>query len=111
MAIYKDVEPLEVVAYKGGNKDFDNGVQFILEKLDALPTADVVEVKHGEWELKSEIHHFFDDVDEEFYVECSLCKRTFYVPFELEEEKMLEYARKNYPYCNCGAKMDGRSGE
>lgn len=44
MAIYKDVEPLEIVIYKGGNEDFDRGAKFILEKLDALPTADVVEV-------------------------------------------------------------------
>lgn len=44
MAIYKDVEPLEIVIYQGGNEDFDRGAKFILEKLDALPTADVVEV-------------------------------------------------------------------
>ena len=77
------------------------------EYVKALPIADVVEVKHGEWVLKSEIHQLFDDVDEEFYVECPFCKRPFYVPFEFEEEKMLEYAKKNYPYCHCGAKMDG----
>ena len=44
MAIYKDVEPLEIVTYQGENEDFDRGVKFILEKLDALPTADVEEV-------------------------------------------------------------------
>ena len=69
--------------------------------------ADVVRVKHGEWELKSEIHTWFDDVDEEFYVECPFCHRTEWIPFEFEEEKMLEYARKHFPYCHCGAKMDG----
>ena len=65
-----------------------------------------VEIKHQKWELKSQIHQLLYDVDEEFYVECPLCKRDYYVPFEFAEEKMLEYARKNYPYCNCGAKMD-----
>lgn len=49
MAIYKDVESLEVVAYKGESDDFDRGVTFILEKLDALPVADVVAVRHGKW--------------------------------------------------------------
>jgi hypothetical protein len=44
MAIYKDVEPLEVVMYKSKGKEFDEGVNFILEKLDALPVADVVPV-------------------------------------------------------------------
>lgn len=42
--LYKDVSSLEVVAYKSDNEDFDNGVKFILEKLDAIPAADVVEV-------------------------------------------------------------------
>lgn len=44
MAIYKDVESLCVVTYQGENEDFDRGVKFILEKLDALPTVDIVEV-------------------------------------------------------------------
>lgn len=73
----------------------------------ALPTADVAEVKHGEWELKSETIRLIDDFDENFYVECPYCKRTFYVPFEFDDEKRIAYARESYPYCNCGAKMDG----
>jgi hypothetical protein len=42
--IYKDVSSLEVVCYKGGDERFDDGVQYALELLDAIPTADVVEV-------------------------------------------------------------------
>lgn len=71
------------------------------------PIADVVGVKHGEWKLKSQIHQMFDDIDEEFYVECSLCQRTQWVPFEFNEDEMIKYAKEKYPYCNCGAKMDG----
>lgn len=48
-----------------------------------------------------------DDVDEEFYVECNLCNREEYVCFEFEEQKMLDYAKQHFPYCHCGAKMDG----
>lgn len=70
--------------------------------------SDMVEVRHGEWLLKSRIYKMPDDFDEEFYVECPFCQRTFYVPFEFEKEKMLAYAKENYPYCNCGAKMDGK---
>ena len=44
MAIYKNVEPLEVISYKSVNEDFDKGVKYVLEKLDALPTADALEV-------------------------------------------------------------------
>lgn len=79
----------------------------IVLDIDEAPTADVMEVKHGAWELKSEIHKMLDDVDEEFYVECPFCHRVNWIPFEFEEEKMLRYAKEKYPYCNCGAKMDG----
>ena len=71
------------------------------------PAADVVEVVHGEWEIVSESYRLFDDYDEAFYVKCPFCDRTYYVPFEFEEEKMIAYAREHYPFCHCGAKMDG----
>ncbi len=81
------------------------------ELIKSMPNADVVEVKHGEWLLKSNIYKMLDDVDEEFYVECPFCHKTEYVPFELEEEKMLKYAKAEYPYCHCGAKMDGETNQ
>lgn len=84
----------------------DLNVPKLFDWLNSQPAADVVEVKHGEWVLESRIYKMFDDVDEEFYVECPFCQRTFYIPFELEEEKMLAYAKEHYPYCNCGAKMN-----
>lgn len=76
-------------------------------RLATAPTADVAEVRHGKWTIKSQTIQMVDDVDEELYVECPFCERTFYVPYEFEDEKILEYARKNYPYCHCGARMDG----
>lgn len=76
-----------------------------------VATADVVEVRHGEWNIRSEIHQMFDDVDEELFVECPFCQRRYHVPFEFEDEKILEYAREEYPYCHCGAKMDGKETE
>ena len=91
----------------GVKEDTVRGVLYSINELAKLPTADVEEVKHGEWELKSEIRRYLEEIDEDFYVECPFCNRVYYVPFEFEDEKMLEYAKKNYPYCNCGAKMDG----
>ena len=79
----------------------------VINDIRAIPAADVVEVVHGRWKLKSQIYRLFDDYDEDFFIECPLCGRTFYVPFELDEEIMLSYAKENYPYCNCGAKMMG----
>ena len=96
-------------------KNYVNGAnQFRQQMKNAIrkqPTADVAEVKHGTWEIKSEIRRYLEEIDEEFYVECPFCHRVYYVPFEFEDEKMLEYAKKNYPYCNCGAKMDGGNTE
>ena len=80
----------------------------IKDYLSIFPAADVAEVKHGAWKLESEIHKMLDDVDEEFYVKCPFCNRTEWVGFDFEPEKMLEWARKEYPYCHCGAKMDGK---
>ena len=90
--------------------DYESGIR-VLNIIKDAPTADVEEVRHGEWELKSEIHRFLEEFDEEFYVECPLCHRVEYIPFEFEEEKMLKYAKENYPYCHCGAKMDGKRKE
>jgi hypothetical protein len=86
-------------------------IRALLDAVDSCPTADVVEVRHGEWEIKSRSYRMIDDYDEEMYVECPFCKRTFYVPYEFDDEKTLAYARENYPYCHCGAKMDGERRE
>lgn len=54
MAIYKDVASLEVVGYTvPKNGTFSDGVQFILEKLDAIPEADVEPVQPGYWTPES----------------------------------------------------------
>lgn len=57
-------------------------IEDVQEWLDEQPTADVVEVKHGEWEVKSE-----------FVYTCSVCSYD-----SISESN---YCRK------CGAKMDG----
>ena len=74
---------------------------------DYIPTADVKEVVHGEWILNCINQKLLDDYGEEYYVECSECHRAEFVPFEFEEEKMLEYAKKHFPFCHCGADMRG----
>jgi hypothetical protein len=58
------------------------------------PTADVVEVRHGEWEGQE-----FDDGHGFKYKNywCSVCGR-----------KLVGCSNpKDAPYCHCGAKMDG----
>lgn len=107
-ALFMDLSETLIFSGRPGEASAEvRGANKVISRIKNAPTADVVEVKHGEWEIKSEIHQLFDDVDEELYVECPFCRRTFYVPYEFEDKKIFEYARENYPYCNCGAKMDG----
>lgn len=67
----------------------------ILDDVVALPTADVVEVKHGEWLDNIErVSSVGAGITKDYAIgyKCSLCGRT-----EICKE----------PYCNCGAKMRG----
>ena len=67
------------------------GLKGALSFAETLPTADVVEVKHGEW-----VGGEFNNYSGEYEEQCSNCKKF-----------SREYTR---PYCpNCGAKMDGGS--
>lgn len=65
------------------------------EQIKMMPTADVVEMKHGEWIDNIQKFTSPAGVTKDYLVgyKCSVCGRT--------------ESRKE-PYCNCGAKMDGR---
>lgn len=86
-----DVHPLD---YNG---------QGIVERIKAIPAADVVEVVHASWVAensrpKSGI----------FY--CSCCHRTCYDPQPTRAKGWTKRCR--YHYCpSCGAKMDGGQDE
>lgn len=61
------------------------------ELLEDVPTADVVEVRHGEWIPNQYFKgHYY----------CSKCTRHI--------EDTSENPSINFPYCHCGAKMDGK---
>lgn len=64
------------------------------------PTADVVEVRHGEW-LQTKEPLGWNDVD---CIECSACHDSWI----LGEEFDLEDYKYYWKYCpNCGARMEG----
>ena len=72
------------------------------EAISKTPTADVVEVKHGEWEVCSDEYEICAN---EFV--CSICKESF-VSSELTDEEFFKMMK----YCpECGAKMDGGTNE
>ena len=96
MEDYISREALEVVTYQGipngYNDKFDDGVQWMLEQIDALPSADVQLVRRGHW-----VHDGYDHPHGNDWIHCSECgKRGINVPADLTN------------YCpNCGARMDG----
>ena len=84
-------------------KGFDDGlfksgciaaIKDDISNIRHLPTADVVEVRHGEWifEFAFSGHSLY---------RCSVCGRQESL---LTKERTAEY----FPYCHCGAKMDGK---
>lgn len=99
MSRYIDADAIVIRVERG---ICDDGLIFIpmrdvQKSIDITPTADVVEVKHGELKPYNE---YYDDEYSECNVRkvyaCSICGRL---------EKYKE------PYCNCGAKMDGERKE
>ena len=64
----------------------------VLRGFDEIPTADVAPVRHGRWEqVKS--------WSTKAKYRCSVCGREIMSAAKVNIEK--------YPYCHCGAKMDG----
>jgi hypothetical protein len=92
MAKYYEAETLlEFVKQYTPHFDGETTMQCVVKAIKEAPTADVAEVKHGEW-----IYHVDDLFPADGTIECSVCH---------EEESLLLY---NNNYCpNCGAKMDG----
>lgn len=73
-------------------------VNYIVHTIDKQPTADVAEVKHGEWKDKFNRSRM---VTQSF---CSVCGEHSGVGGR--------ESNRHKPYCpNCGAKMDGDKAE
>lgn len=69
------------------------GIGAAAKAIEDAPTADVEEVRHGEWVVCGTFDYF---------LKCSLC----------ESEKYPMSQVCNHKYCpNCGAKMDGERSE
>lgn len=77
----------------------------VLKSLNEALTADVEEVRHGEWELEHETYG---------KMRCSICKKE--CPTERKPDPYEDYQMTDFyvtsPYCpECGAKMDGEGRE
>ena len=65
----------------------------LLAQIDAIPAADVAPVVHAKWVLRTNVG------PSEIYC-CSMCGRN-----EVRFGKTS--ITRQYPFCHCGAKMDG----
>lgn len=73
-----------------------NALRSVLEVVKKQPTADVVEVKHGEWIIqpKIQIPLSYAYIRKMLLYSCPYCKKEY---------------RQKMNYCgNCGTKMDGK---
>lgn len=86
MAKYIDADKMREEWLENGENEYVYDTNSVLDSIDAQPTADVVEVKRGEWKRKGQ----------DIY--CSVCgNESAYNPFG---------ASKFSDYCpNCGADM------
>lgn len=69
----------------------------IASDLEDMPLADVVPVRHGTWLPIVSYNNTY---------KCSECGRLL-----VDITDGLKMVAKNYPYCHCGAKMDGKREE
>lgn len=83
------------------NEHFIFGIESVLEYVQNLPAADVAPVVHGRWKLRRK-----GDWTSVFV--CSVCGRRETIAESESYNSQLEMPRE-YPYCHCGARMDGDS--
>ena len=76
--------------YMHEGENWQTGIYLAGTITDKQPTADVEEVKHGYWNQSSYVKRLYY---------CSVCHRHI--------EDASESPYQKFPYCHCGAKMDG----
>ena len=84
--------------------DFESGVK-VLNMIKTEFATDVAEVRHAKWELIGTEKFMGGGYISIF--RCSLCGREVEFCHKNDSDKY-EYANTLYPYCHCGAKMDGK---
>lgn len=66
------------------------------DKSEWVHPADVMDVIHGKWE-------YVGNLANSIVYKCSVCGRCVSSTYPLQLE-----IEPSYPYCHCGAKMDGK---
>lgn len=98
MPRYIDADKMRDDWLNNGENEYVYNTNAVLDSIDAQPTADVVEVKHGKWKKSWCDNNLIGHE----YEECSVCGCSM-----LDTNQFW-----NSNYCpNCGAKMDGKDDE
>ncbi len=86
-----DADAMRADWLENGQNEYVYDTNAVLDSIDEQPTVDAQPVRHGEWFMHEIIdpHGFMHTR----YYKCSLCGRR---------------EAKKEPFCNCGAKMDGK---
>lgn len=87
----------DLVDGRGNDEDFVKGYSEAINDLADVPAADVEEVRHAKW-----IYEDYHDMMGHAF-QCSVCKRWMFA-------NSTEHVPEEYPYCHCGAKMEGVEG-
>ena len=73
--------------------------------VDGAPTLDYAPVRHGKWKP------WEDDYQTESWLQCSECGRKVMLEYDdWVTDEDVPRLTEQYPYCHCGAKMDGGEG-
>lgn len=82
-----------------------------ISSIEAAPTIDPDSLRpKGRWEIhcRSTYDSWTQETDEEFYLECSECKRQVWdVDYMAAQNDDRQKLIEKYPYCHCGCKMEG----
>lgn len=84
-----------------------------VEKWSKEHSVDGQKAKHGKWNYISNCGEIVGNAErvyikQTFYYQCSECSRQInFEVYDMNKTCALRYANKHFPYCHCGAKMDG----
>lgn len=96
MAGYADIEKIEKLLVHGIDENGDAMVSLrdVRKAIAQAKTADVQEVRHGRWMYCGKVS------GHDHMWQCSECLRSEFTKHKNDI--------KDYPYCHCGARMDGK---
>lgn len=97
-----------------GHIELANGICKAVGRIDLAPTIDPESLRpKGHWNIRCESHrdNWTGEVDEEFYLECSECKRQVWdIDYMAAQNDDHQKFIERYPYCHCGCKMEAENG-